>query len=65
MVGVPPNIMGIGPAEAIPAALKKAGMWVHTKCQGRVGRPGVQASRAFYGNTVMRFYNRNFAFQHI
>ena len=25
VVGVPPNIMGIGPAEAIPEALKKAG----------------------------------------
>jgi len=26
VVGVPPEIMGIGPAEAIPAALKKAGL---------------------------------------
>ena len=27
-VGVPPNIMGVGPAFAIPAALKKAGLGV-------------------------------------
>jgi len=26
VVGVPPNIMGIGPAYAIPAALKQAGL---------------------------------------
>lgn len=26
VVGVPPDVMGIGPAVAIPAALKKAGV---------------------------------------
>ncbi|XP_075683447.1 3-ketoacyl-CoA thiolase, peroxisomal [Rhinoderma darwinii] len=29
VVGVPPDIMGIGPAYAIPAALEKAGLAVH------------------------------------
>ncbi|XP_006869210.1 PREDICTED: 3-ketoacyl-CoA thiolase, peroxisomal isoform X1 [Chrysochloris asiatica] len=29
VVGVPPDIMGIGPAYAIPEALKKAGLTVH------------------------------------
>lgn len=29
VVGVPPDIMGIGPAYAIPVALKKAGLTVH------------------------------------
>jgi len=28
VVGVPPEIMGVGPAEAIPVALKKAGLKV-------------------------------------
>jgi len=28
-VGVPPEIMGVGPAEAIPAVLKKAGLNVN------------------------------------
>lgn len=27
VVGVPPDVMGIGPAYAIPAALEKAGRW--------------------------------------
>jgi len=26
VIGVPPEVMGIGPAEAIPLALKKAGL---------------------------------------
>ena len=29
VVGVPPDVMGIGPAYAIPEALKKAGMMSH------------------------------------
>ncbi|MEE6467409.1 hypothetical protein FKM82_007230 [Ascaphus truei] len=29
VVGVPPDVMGIGPAYAIPAALEKAGLTVH------------------------------------
>ncbi|KAM8967889.1 3-ketoacyl-CoA thiolase, peroxisomal [Pelodytes ibericus] len=29
VVGVPPDIMGIGPAYAIPAALEKAGLTIH------------------------------------
>ncbi|XP_063777869.1 3-ketoacyl-CoA thiolase, peroxisomal isoform X1 [Pseudophryne corroboree] len=29
VVGVPPDVMGIGPAYAIPVALKKAGLTVH------------------------------------
>lgn len=28
VVGVPPDVMGIGPAYAIPAALEKAGRWI-------------------------------------
>lgn len=28
VAGVPPEIMGIGPAEAIPMALKKAGLGI-------------------------------------
>lgn len=28
VVGVPPDVMGIGPAVAIPAALQKAGEWL-------------------------------------
>ena len=28
VAGVPPRVMGIGPAYAIPAALKKAGMTI-------------------------------------
>lgn len=30
VVGVPPDVMGIGPAVAIPAALQKAGEWFLT-----------------------------------
>ena len=29
VAGVPPEIMGIGPAVAIPAALKKAGLTIN------------------------------------
>lgn len=34
VVGVPPDVMGIGPAYAIPAALEKAGRWTRSsmKC---------------------------------
>lgn len=32
VVGVPPDVMGIGPAYAIPAALEKAGRWILQLC---------------------------------
>lgn len=33
VVGVPPDVMGIGPAYAIPAALEKAGVWALLLCE--------------------------------
>lgn len=41
VVGVPPDVMGIGPAYAIPVAVEKAGknhlLFSHSLAQGRAG----------------------------
>lgn len=38
VVGVPPDVMGIGPAFAIPAALDQAGNEEHLLIRGRGGQ---------------------------